>query len=88
MKFVLALAIVAISVPVVSLAADQPGGKKERKICKTVLKTGSNLSERRCLTLAQWEARQVDKGDDLDSLMVQHKERGAVTGTLGGMGPN
>ena len=88
MRFILAVAIVAVSVPMVSLAADNPAGKKERKLCKTVVKTGTHLSERLCLTPTQWQARQVDKGDDLDALMVQHKERGAVSGVLGSMAPH
>jgi hypothetical protein len=88
MKFLLALAIVAVSVPMVSLAADQPGQKKERKLCKTIVKTGTHMEERLCLTPTQWQARMVDKGDDLDALMVQHKERGSTTGTIPSMSPH
>jgi hypothetical protein len=75
MKFLLALAIVAVSVPVVSHAADQPGQKKERRICKRVVNSRSHIEERPCLTPTQWAARRVDKGDDLDKLMVIHRER-------------
>ena len=88
MKFVLALVIVGISAPMVALAADAPAAPKERKLCKTIVKTGTHLEERLCLTPTQWKARRVDKGDDLDALMVQHKERGAVTGVPQGMSPN
>ena len=84
MRVLLALATVVVSVPVVSLAADQPGAKQERKICKTLVKTGTHLEERLCLTPTQWAARRVDKGDDLDKLMVTHKERQSNSGVMGG----
>jgi hypothetical protein len=83
MKPFLAVLIVALAVPAVAYAAGE-GKKKEPKICKTVVRTGSNLGERLCLTVDQWVSR-AERDQEKENLAQIHRERQSASGTMGGI---
>jgi hypothetical protein len=90
MKAFLAILIVALAVPAVAYAAGegQTKGKKPHKICKNVVRTGSHLDERLCLTVDQWLARAERDAEKAEEMALQHKEAGAVSGTVPGLSPH
>ena len=89
MRILIALALAGlVSAPALAAETAQPTGKKkERKVCKEVLRTGSNLPTRVCRTPTQWADNAQAEQDELDMLSQQHKEKGAVSG-VGLVGPN
>lgn len=84
MRILIALALAGlVASPAVAAETAQPTGKKkERKVCKEVVRTGSNLPTRICRTPTQWADNTQAEQDELDMLAQQHKEAGAVSGLL------
>ena len=65
----LGLASLALGIAIPAAAmTDQPAAtpkpKKERRICKTMIRSGSNLSTTRCKTHAEWLALETTYGED------------------------
>jgi hypothetical protein len=86
MKALLAILIVALAVPAVAYAAGegQTKGKKPHKVCKSVVRTGSHLDERLCLTIEQWVSR-AERDQEKENLAQIHRERQSASGTMGGV---
>jgi hypothetical protein len=80
MRIVIALALAGL-IAAPAVAADQPAGKKKvHKVCKEIPRSGSNLPLRVCRTPSQWADNAANEADDLDMLMQQNKEAGAMSG--------
>lgn len=72
---ILALAC-AVALPSMAVAQDKPAktaakNDPDKKICRTIKKTGSRLaSERQCRTQAEWDAELQQNGDALRGGML------------------
>jgi len=82
MRFVPVLALLALATPALAQSANSQETPKpaEKKICRSMINTGSVMQKRECHTKAEWDAMSARSTDSRDKL---DRDMGGRTGGIG-----